>query len=41
MSHRIRVAIAGYGSLTVALKQRWQKPDMRLVGVFSRRDPVV
>ncbi|MCK9535056.1 MAG: diaminopimelate dehydrogenase [Pseudomonas sp.] len=40
MSHRIRVAIAGYGNLgrgvELALKQN---PDMSLVGVFSRRDP--
>lgn len=40
MTHPIRVAIAGYGNLgrgvEAALKQN---PDMRLVGVFSRRDP--
>src|SRR5690554_3843475 len=40
MTDLIRVAIAGYGNLgrgvEAALKQN---PDMRLVGVFSRRDP--
>src|SRR5690554_3397619 len=40
MTDPIRVAIAGYGNLgrgvEAALKQN---PDMRLVGVFSRRDP--
>ncbi|QBL09344.1 diaminopimelate dehydrogenase [Rheinheimera sp. D18] len=40
MTHPIRVAIAGYGNLgrgvEAALKQN---PDMRLVGVFSRRAP--
>ena len=40
MTQQIRVAIAGYGNLgrgvEAALKQN---PDMRLVSVFSRRDP--
>lgn len=40
MTHQIRVAIAGYGNLgrgvEAALKTN---PDMRLVAVFSRRDP--
>ncbi len=41
MSHRIRVAIAGYGNLGRGVEAALaQNPDMRLVGVFSRRDPV-
>ena len=41
MSHRIRVAIAGYGNLGRGVESALaQNPDMRLVGVFSRRDPV-
>ncbi len=40
MSHRIRVAIAGYGNLGRGVEAALaQNPDMRLVGVFSRRDP--
>ena len=41
MSQRIRVAIAGYGNLGRGVEAALtQNPDMRLVGVFSRRDPV-
>ncbi len=41
MSHQIRVAIAGYGNLGRGVEAALaQNPDMRLVGVFSRRDPV-
>lgn len=41
MSQRIRVAIAGYGNLGRGVEAALtQSPDMRLVGVFSRRDPV-
>lgn len=41
MSHRIRVAIAGYGNLGRGVEAALaQNPDMRLVSVFSRRDPV-
>lgn len=41
MSHRIRVAIAGYGNLGRGVEAALaQNPDMRLVGVFSRRNPV-
>lgn len=41
MTHRIRVAIAGYGNLGRGVEAALvQNPDMRLVGVFSRRDPV-
>ena len=41
MSHQIRVAIAGYGNLGRGVEAALaQHPDMRLVGVFSRRDPV-
>ena len=41
MSHRIRVAIAGYGNLGRGVEAALaQNPDMRLVGVFSRRDPM-
>lgn len=41
MSNRIRVAIAGYGNLGRGVESALaQNPDMRLVGVFSRRDPV-
>ncbi|HKM25954.1 MAG TPA: diaminopimelate dehydrogenase [Thiopseudomonas sp.] len=40
MSNRIRVAIAGYGNLGRGVESALaQNPDMRLVGVFSRRDP--
>ena len=40
MSNRIRVAIAGYGNLGRGVESALaQSPDMRLVGVFSRRDP--
>ena len=40
MSHRIRVAIAGYGNLGRGVEAALaQNPDMRLVGVFSRREP--
>lgn len=40
MSHRIRVAIAGYGNLGRGVEAALaQNPDMCLVGVFSRRDP--
>ncbi|MFB0962220.1 MAG: diaminopimelate dehydrogenase [Pseudomonas sp.] len=40
MSQRIRVAIAGYGNLGRGVEAALaQNPDMRLVGVFSRRDP--
>lgn len=40
MSHRIRVAIAGYGNLGRGVESALaQNPDMQLVGVFSRRDP--
>jgi len=40
MSDRIRVAIAGYGNLGRGVESALaQNPDMRLVGVFSRRDP--
>ena len=41
MSQRIRVAIAGYGNLGRGVEAALtQNPDMRLVGVFSRRDPL-
>jgi len=41
MTHRIRVAIAGYGNLGRGVEAALaQNPDMRLVGVFSRRDPL-
>ena len=40
MTHQIRVAIAGYGNLGRGVEAALsQNPDMRLVGVFSRRDP--
>ena len=40
MSNRIRVAIAGYGNLGRGVESALaQNPDMRLVAVFSRRDP--
>ena len=40
MSNRIRVAIAGYGNLGRGVEAALrQSPDMRLIGVFSRRDP--
>ena len=40
MTHRIRVAIAGYGNLGRGVEAALtQNPDMHLVGVFSRRDP--
>ncbi|QEY57850.1 diaminopimelate dehydrogenase [Pseudomonas sp. C27(2019)] len=40
MSQQIRVAIAGYGNLGRGVEAALaQNPDMRLVGVFSRRDP--
>ena len=41
MSQRNRVAIAGYGNLGRGVEAALtQNPDMRLAGVFSRRDPV-
>ena len=41
MSNRIKVAIAGYGNLGRGVESALaQNPDMQLVGVFSRRDPV-
>lgn len=40
MADQIRVAIAGYGNLGRGVEAALaQNPDMRLVGVFSRRDP--
>ena len=40
MSNRIKVAIAGYGNLGRGVESALaQNADMRLVGVFSRRDP--
>ena len=40
MSQQIRVAIAGYGNLGRGVEAALaQNPDMRLVGVFSRREP--
>lgn len=40
MSNQIKVAIAGYGNLGRGVEAAIaQNPDMRLVGVFSRRDP--
>ncbi len=40
MTRQIRVAIAGYGNLGRGVEAALsQNPDMRLVGVFSRRDP--
>ncbi|WP_311948214.1 diaminopimelate dehydrogenase [Halomonas piscis] len=40
MADHIRVAIAGYGNLGRGVEAALaQNPDMRLVGVFSRRDP--
>lgn len=40
MADQIRVAIAGYGNLGRGVESALaQNPDMRLVGVFSRRDP--
>lgn len=40
MADQIRVAIAGYGNLGKGVESALaQNPDMRLVGVFSRRDP--
>lgn len=40
MAEQIRVAIAGYGNLGRGVEASLaQNPDMRLVGVFSRRDP--
>ena len=40
MSNRIRVAIAGYGNLGRGVEAALRQiPDMRLIGVFSRRDP--
>lgn len=41
MSNKIRVAIAGYGNLGRGVESALaQNPDMHLVGVFSRRDPL-
>lgn len=41
MSNQIKVAIAGYGNLGRGVEAAIsQNPDMQLVGVFSRRDPV-
>ncbi len=41
MSNQIRVAIAGYGNLGRGVESALaQNPDMCLVGVFSRRDPL-
>ena len=41
MSNKIKVAIAGYGNLGRGVESALaQNPDMQLVGVFSRRDPV-
>ena len=40
MTNRIRVGITGYGNLGRGVEAAIaQSPDMRLVGVFSRRDP--
>ena len=40
MADQIRVAIAGYRILGRGVESALaQNPDMRLVGVFSRRDP--
>jgi len=40
MNGPIRVAIAGYGNLGRGVERSLERnPDMRLVGVFSRRDP--
>lgn len=40
MADQIRVAIAGYGNLGRGVESALsQNPDMRLVAVFSRRDP--
>lgn len=40
MSNQIKVAIAGYGNLGRGVEAAIaQNPDMRLVGVFSRREP--
>lgn len=40
MTNRIRIGIAGYGNLGRGVEAALQQsPDMRLVGVFSRRDP--
>lgn len=40
MKRQIRVAIVGYGNLGRGVEAALQQnPDMRLVGVFSRRDP--
>lgn len=41
MANPIRIAIAGYGNLGRGVEAALtQNPDMQLVGVFSRRDPV-
>ena len=40
MTKQIRIGIAGYGNLGRGVEHALKKnPDMRLVGVFSRRDP--
>lgn len=40
MTHKIKVAIAGYGNLGRGVESAiMQNSDMELVGVFSRRDP--
>ena len=40
MKNQIKIAIAGYGNLGRGVEISISKnPDMKLVGVFSRRDP--
>src|SRR5690606_4044448 len=40
MTNQIRIGITGYGNLGRGVEAAIQQsPDMRLVGVFSRRDP--